>query len=244
MSSNTSGTEKHTFEMSGLGEGPYTLVTAAEASDDTRTGVFWCEHCGTVIKNRYFIKSSTGVYVVGVDCANKSGDQGIIDGIKRLKREEKVNAKAAQRLEAEKQLANSKLTEFKAAHDGKLPSQVAQELEAAYQVKRSAWIDALDAGEYPIVSELKKQGSTFAGSMHLQAYCREPYSNGQASVIKEIIAKMRSGARKNSKAYRAALPTIEMEFEALQVKLQAFNIDRREFEKAIDYANLMKGWES
>lgn len=75
----------HVFEISGLGKAPFSLSKPDETNE-----CFFCEHCGTILKNRYFIKSSDGkVSVVGVDCLNKTGDRGLIDSVKAEKRKKK-----------------------------------------------------------------------------------------------------------------------------------------------------------
>lgn len=77
----------HTFELSGLGKAPFNIVNP-QGHAFNKGEIFWCKHCGTQIKNRHFIKSQDGVVsIVGIDCLSKTGDQGLIDGQRRLKRE-------------------------------------------------------------------------------------------------------------------------------------------------------------
>ena len=74
---------QHTFELSGLGKAPFRVVQPKQHASELG-GVFWCQHCGTTIIHRHFVQSSDGkVSVVGIDCLKKTGDIGLVDGVKR-----------------------------------------------------------------------------------------------------------------------------------------------------------------
>jgi hypothetical protein len=100
----------HTFSLSGLGDAPFKLCHPGDEDAKTSTA-FFCEHCGTAIKNRYFVKSADGkVSVVGVDCLKKTGDAGLTDGVKRLRRQLRHEAREEQRSQAdETRKANDRL---------------------------------------------------------------------------------------------------------------------------------------
>lgn len=86
----------HTFELSGLGKAPFKVVKPTAKQNLEHGQVFFCEHCGTTIKNRHFIKSADGkLSVVGIDCLKKTGDQGLLDGERRIRKEQRDLARMA-----------------------------------------------------------------------------------------------------------------------------------------------------
>lgn len=188
----------HTFTVSGLGEAPFSLChpNALEARANT---AFYCEHCGTTLKNRFFVKSNDGkVSVVGIDCLSKTGDQGLIDGEKRLRqklrdeaREARVNAAMAEREAEDRQ-----------RFGGKSREEVIATLEAKIEALQSAHMEAVEA--HPATDLLSLHG--FELAMTHRAYSGESFSKGMLSTLVSIFAKKKSGARKNSKAYKEALP--------------------------------------
>lgn len=83
---------KHVFELSGLGKAPF-RCTGYYCADGQGTG---CAHCGTGIKHVFTIESSDGVVSrVGSTCVNKTGDKGLFDEAKAIKKQAIRNAKHA-----------------------------------------------------------------------------------------------------------------------------------------------------
>ena len=205
----------HTFEMSGLGLAPFTIVSPD--SFDEFGQQCWCSHCGTGLKNPYFVKSADGkVSMIGVDCARKSGDQGLWDGVLRAKRE----AASRKRSELYQVRRASQLAAEREFTGGKLVSECVDMIRAYAEDRRNGIASRLCefAQENPVVRSLTKFG--FEQSMELQAIVGQPYSKGQLTTIKEIYTKKCSGARKNSKAYRAAFDDCETEVLRLQLLLE------------------------
>lgn len=202
----------HTFQLSGLGKAPFKVVHPKQHAAE-KGSIFWCEHCGTQIKNRHFIKSADGkVSIVGIDCLKKTGDQGLVDGERRLKRQlknEEREARAVKDKEAREE-------EERAKYNGLTKAQVRDNLH-----KERENLLGLHVGnilDHQVMRFLSRAG--FETDMHIQACSGKPYSQGQLSVIKEICAKKASGSRKNSKKYKEAYETIEAvvnQFQAILV---------------------------
>ena len=194
----------HTFTLSGLGEAPFSLVHPNDPKAQENTA-FFCEHCGTSLKNRFFVKSADGkVSVVGIDCLAKTGDQGLIDGEKRLRRQlrqeerqAKTDAKVAQ-LEAED----------REKFGGKSREQVIEGLEAEIKDLKDRHYEVIFDHEATQVLNFNNS-SDFVESMLQKAYKGESFSRGMVSALVDVLAKKKSGARKNSKAYKAVLPEAE-----------------------------------
>ena len=198
----------HTFEQSGLGKFPFCIVEPKQHPIE-KGCVFWCEHCGTQIKNRNFVKSYDGkVSVVGIDCLNKTGDQGLIDGAKRIKREALEAIKAKKRAK----LVEDTLEQERIEHDGKTKSELIAELESKIDNKTDSFVLTIE--DNPVILSLVRMG--FELDMQVQAFRVRPFSLGQLSVIKKIYAKKVSGARANSKAFNAARVSSDQHVDDLQ----------------------------
>lgn len=205
-------TTQHTFELSGLGIAPFELVILTEPLV-SKAAVFWCEHCGTQIKNRYFVRSSDNIVsVVGIDCANKTGDQGIIDGIKRQKRLILAEKREAER----KEILDKKAVEERAKYDGHTIAELKEIAQNSIDELGREFAKNLET-DHPIISEM--ENNPFLKSMQLQAYCGQSLSRGQLSVTCEILAKKRSGSRKKSKVYNEAHERVSTEVENLNEAL-------------------------
>lgn len=206
----------HTFTLSGLGEAPFYLCHPNDPKARENTA-FFCEHCGTGLKNRFFVKSADGkVSVVGIDCLQKTGDQGLIDAEKRLRRqirqeerEAKVQANEQARQEADRQ-----------KFDGKTREEVIEDLRGEVQDLRDALYERVYDHE---ASRLLRSGnsSPFEKNMIEKAQNGEAFSNGMMNILVEIFAKKKSGSRKNSKAYKAVLPEAETLADAYQDMIQS-----------------------
>lgn len=204
---------RHTFEISGLGKAPFRVVQPKQNAIEAG-GIFFCEHCGTTIKNRHFIKSSDGkVSVVGVDCLRKTGDAGLVDGVKRLAREQRAQAREAERMANESaRIANERIE-----NGGKSNRELAADLESQYEAMTTAMIEEVIT--HPLHDMLTKFG--FEQSMQHAFYLLDPYTKGQLNTLYQIVAKKQSGARKGSAAYKAAYPQAVELVDSAQALLES-----------------------
>lgn len=198
----------HTFELSGLGVAPFTIIDPRHHAIE-KSGVFFCQHCGTIIKNQHFIKSSDNqISVVGIDCLKKTGDHGLIAGEKRIRQE-------TRRLERE----NVRTAKLKALHaqerelnDGLTNWELIQEKRAEVDSQITRFIDFIE--DHPIIELLSDIG--FEGDMKNHAFQVVPFSKGQLNAVLKIATKKLSGSRVNSKAYQAHLPKVSPLVDELQ----------------------------
>lgn len=216
----------HTFEQSGLGKAPFTITTASEQAKDAGA-VFWCEHCGTQLKNRYFVKSADNrVSVVGIDCLKKTGDAGLIAGAKRLQREAKANLIATTR---EQEAA--KRAELERQRNGGLSNwDMAEKIAAEIKEKRAAFPEKIV--DHVVLKSLTKDG--FELSMKQKALSGEPFSLGMLNTIKDIHTKKVSNARAGSAAFCSHFQGASAEVTALQSILE-------EFKREIDSLQSLRG---
>lgn len=205
-------TTTHAFEVSGLGKAPFRYLAHPGKAAVEKAGIFWCEHCGTMIKNRHFIVSHDGIVsVVGIDCLGKTGDAGLIDGQKeaarRIKAEERSQQDAARRAKGQQAFIDAY---------GVDADTLREQNDTEIRRLTDAFLDAFEASS--AYAALLKAGN-FGNAMIEQARRLETFSPGMRRTIKEVAAKHVSGARKNSKAYQAAYPEIEAEVDALATHL-------------------------
>lgn len=195
----------HSFTLSGLGQSPFRVIAPPKENSGCltkRLETFFCEHCGTMLKNRHFVKSSDGkVSVVGVDCLKKTGDAGLIAGHKRMVRENaaalREAVRVADRLEREA-LERQVL-------DGKTKAEIMNDCAELIKAEVSLLIDEVKA---TFAAQILEQ-SNFGTAMIQAAIYRDAFTPRMIEVMTDIIAKHTSGARKNTAAYKAALPAAE-----------------------------------
>lgn len=187
----------HSFTLSGLGIAPFKVVAPIK-----NCATFFCEHCGTTLKNQNFVKSSDGkVSVVGIDCLKKTGDLGLIAGANRLAREAAQEARMA-KAESEHQ---ARQAAERQALNGKTKAEVMNDCAELIKAEVSLLIDEVKA---TFAAQILEQ-SNFGTAMIQAAICRDAFTPRMIEVMTDIIAKHISGARKNSAAYKAALPVAE-----------------------------------
>lgn len=115
----------HAFEEAGLGKAPFRFVglessrdRAAVQRERESNGLTFttnyctsCDYCAQAIQNAYYVESSDGKrFKVGCNCIAKTGDSGLVDTVKRAKRE----ADRVAKLEANRIRTNSLLEAFRA----------------------------------------------------------------------------------------------------------------------------------
>lgn len=193
--------EVHVFTMSGLGNAPFYLHNPVGNEMAEVSGVFFCEHCGTVLKNRHFIKSSDGkVSVVGIDCLNKTGDSGLIDAVKAEKRKAKEEQRHAK---IDEKIAEHRSKEIEKY--GKPVEEIVNEIESDISTIKEKIKELTE--DNTIVEELSK--SNFGIAMITNIEKGDYLSESMIVVIKEIIAKKMSQSKKGSKRYKEIYPQAE-----------------------------------
>jgi len=185
-----------TFELSGLGTAPFTIVKAQPGNP-----TFFCEHCGTMLKNRYFVKSAEGrVSVVGVDCLKKTGDIGLLEGINRQKAMEK-----ARKREEEHQARQQNQRQM---YGGLTWEEKRLQLKSAWDTSLGAlrdWIE--DQALY------ESACSTNFGADVMASVCNgDKVTDNAVKILVEIRAKQISNSRKNSRAYKEKYPEAQAEW--------------------------------
>lgn len=222
----------HKWQEQGLGEAPFRAVAIismpspglAEANTNAynnavaeaqqaanRFGVMLCScnSCGQSLQNNVVIRDSKGKhFVVGIDCAGRTGDSRLITETEALERaRQKALREAryeAERLEREARIAaaqqeqrdrNGGLTDYEMEQKARQEAEAARRVQATEQ---NRWLlDVLARVPY---------SSDFVMSMirDLEAKPAADLSDRCLAILGEIYAKTVSGARKNSKAYKTA----------------------------------------
>lgn len=203
----------HVFTLSGLGQSPFYLHNPVGQEIAETAGIFFCEHCGTVLKNRHFIKSSDGkVSVVGIDCLNKSGDNGLIDAFKEQQRKSKQEARINHIEQKQAEHKDREVTLF-----GETVEVLVENINKEIVVLTEEIENELEVSAVGVV--LSK--SSFGQSMLKNMISGEKLSDNMIAVIKEIITKDVSSSKKNSKAYKESIPVAEQMFGDLMDSIGA-----------------------
>ena len=100
----------HRFEEAGLGIAPFRFVRFYESKyracpDAPVQPGTCCDYCGTGIMGVYELKDANGkTCKVGCECVKKTGDEGLIDVVKREVARQRREAKNAKRVIRQKRL--------------------------------------------------------------------------------------------------------------------------------------------
>lgn len=220
----------HVFTLSGLGEAPFKVIAPPKEDSCVLTATsetFFCEHCGTMLKNRHFIKSSDNkTSVVGIDCLKKTGDEGLIAGHKRLVKE----AAFAQR---EAQIEQNRILHESVQRE-RLGGKTIAELKDCYAEIISEYKRHLESElRESYVGKVLAQ-SNFGQNMLIRAELMDHFTDNMVSAMTSIVVKaVSNGARKNSAAYNAALPVAESHvkafFECLESRKELIDSLNSEF---------------
>lgn len=188
----------HAFTLSGLGQSPFSHCSASHELA-TKNVAFFCEHCGTILKNRHFVMSSDGkVSVVGIDCLRKTDDSGLIAATNQAIKE----ANALERHQAKQILIDGRLNNERQHFKGKTKVEACTEILSQVSKAEDKVIEQID--DLDITYYLAQSG--FGTSMIELAAGKNDYSQGMLNTMLEICAKCLSKSRKNSAAYKASLP--------------------------------------
>lgn len=184
--------------MSGLGEAPFSYCSPSHTLAINNIA-FFCEHCGTMLKNRYFVMSSDGkVSVVGIDCLRKTGDKGLIAATNEAINDDKFRARNI----ARQVIMNIKFDKERELFNGKTKDEACCELLSLSSKAEDEGIDRVD--ELAVTSFLSR--SNFGISMLELAIGQSELTKGMINSMIDICAKGLSHSRKNSTAYKSSLP--------------------------------------
>jgi hypothetical protein len=188
----------HTFTLSGLGVAPFKICSPSD-NGAIANQAFFCEHCGTMLKNRFFVSSSDGkVSVVGIDCLKKTGDAGLIAGANQCIKEQRSTDRMAKQTvkdDMRKQLQRD-------TFGGMTLDEVSEQCLNAIAAQKALLSSRLDELDITLVLS----ASNFGQDMVDYALSGSTYSSSMIRVMTEVMAKHISGGRKNSIAYKASMP--------------------------------------
>ncbi len=216
----------HKFEIAGLGKAPFKIVgfykmpSPSLAGENPNAynlqlqampsghGCGSCTYCGTPLVNNYLIESSDGVKSsVGCDCVGKVGDRGLTTKVKEMQRIARREARESKR-QAEYE---AKMQAQREANGGKTNAEI-------YQDKMNARNEAIEQGKLEIKASLKEVGLALRGAYGdfardlahlLKMVDFHSISPNMQRIAAEIATKQITGARKNSKAYKAEYGRVE-----------------------------------
>jgi hypothetical protein len=188
----------HSFTLSGLGNAPFSHCPASHKLA-LKNHAFYCEHCGTQLKNRHFVISSDGnVHVVGIDCLRKTGDNGLIEAANQEIKEQKAKAKLQEHESRIKNRLDKERLHFK----GKTKEETCTDLLAQSSQAEDDVIDQID--NLDITAFLSR--SNFGHHMIELASGQNSFTKAMITTMVEISAKQLSNSRKNSQAFKTSLP--------------------------------------
>ena len=215
----------HPFEAAGLGLSPFVLTGFSEKIYSACPGHSQpggtCDFCGTGIRYCCHIRSHDGKhFIVGTDCVAKLGrsDNRLVKSVerkvlelKRQQREEKRRAEWDRRQAATTALLQSQrernggLTDYEVK---KQAERAAEDAKAADVCSRNEWLLSI-LRDVPY-------GSDFVTNMTIELSTRSlahELSPRMREVLRDIYAKTKTGARRNSKKYDAAAEEFESKIE-------------------------------
>lgn len=201
----------HAFQLNGLGEAPFTFQGVDEQPDG-------CDHCGTAIRFRFWLKSADGqTFKVGSDCIEKTGDAGLID-IAR----ERVNQRRREAAQAKRDAAwLVECNAQRARNPGGLTDwELAEAEQEAEKARKAPIIETL----LPLADQLQDDRGNFRDSVARSL--REgfvPSPNGQC-IVAEILGKL--AGRKGGKAFTTEKERVLAILAAADTALKSKETDR------------------
>lgn len=218
----------HVFQSSGLGIAPFTLSNASHPKAKANLS-FFCEHCGTMLKNRFFVMSSDNIVsVVGIDCLKKTGDSGLINDAKECMKKEREDKKMARNAKVRENRLNTE----RALLNGRTRDDVIQECINNIEVqKQKFWKVIKKLPAYQMLME----GYAFGPSVIQSMINGLEVSDGATDIISAIITKhLSNGARKNSPEFCKS----KLEAELLCKKLISLANKHREVINRIETSRI------
>ena len=221
----TESPKAHSFELAGLGTGPYKFLYAyslpspslaeqnpsayslalREQPRDLVGGVGCCAHCGRGIRNIYVIQDAQGrKYGIGCDCVEKTGDPCIANPVKieEARRQARARAAAAEEKRRARVEAYQSTPEYKAKIEREAQERAEHEVRKANVVAKWENIIALLRERAP--------RSGFCQSVHDQLLNGLEPEGKALAIVLEIYGK--NFGRYGSKKYNEAV-------DALRAKL-------------------------
>jgi hypothetical protein len=172
-------------------------------------GLSSCHSCGQCLQNNVVIRDVNGKhFVVGIDCARKTNDAKLITQAEALEKTRQREIKRA-REEQERQEREARIQAAHVAQRERNGGLTDYELQAKQeQEAREARTAVMEEKNFWLLSVLRQvpYTSDFVNGMIDALVNREAktLSGRCLNILGEIYAKQISGARKNSKAYKAA----------------------------------------
>lgn len=220
----------HKFELAGLGKAPFKCVglaqipspSLAEANPDAYNnalralppdfGCGTCHYCGQAIMNCYLIVSSDGhKFAVGCECVRKTGDAGLTDKTKALKRQADREKKAAARQAAYERELEKQREKNGGLTDHEVWQQEQEAKRREEQRKRDRRVNILQG----LAARMRDGRGGFRDSVAATlAEGGLPFGRGW-DLTCEILAKQEG--RRGSKAYDAEYEKIEATLEAAEL---------------------------
>ncbi len=190
-------TDAHTFTLSGLGNHPFTVQSPGHPKA-LENNFFACEHCGKMLRNRFFVESADGIVsVVGIDCLTKTGDSGLIAGAARIIKAAKSEAIMEKRTQALMALRDAEKIKF----NGLTKDQVVDSIQAriASALNDETYLSSI--AEHQVSAILRKTEGNFALAVMDMATAGKKLTDGMTRALIDITTKAISGARKGSKMH-------------------------------------------
>ena len=182
---------------------------------------WYCDHCGTPIEHHMIVVDSNGDHFsVGSDCSHKLNDArlstAVKEAIKKRNRQKAQDKRAAERAakaatyEAElddQRLRNGGMTDYE--------KNVEKNKALRLALRADRHLAAAD-----IIACLHREGGNFSQSMIESILAGSELRPTAIRIICEIMAKIRSGSRKNSKAYNAKYDDCSAELNEAMERLK------------------------
>ncbi|WP_318493560.1 hypothetical protein [Photobacterium leiognathi] len=196
-----------------------------------------CDHCGTGIMHHFILEDEDKErFSVGSSCIEKLGQYDLVTAAQKMEKERqrKLRHERAEKKRAEQHAKyEAEIEEQRKKNGGLTDREVLLEERNQRELDNKKKYSELSA---PIVALLEKASGNFCDSMADNLRKGSMPSGGAKRIVIEVMTKQYTGARKNSKAYNAALPEMEALFESVESE---FKIIR---ESHFTYLNKSFGW--
>lgn len=180
----------------------------------------FCHHCGTGIRLHFILEDELGDrYSVGSSCIDKLGQKELVTEAHamKLERDRAKRKEAADRKREQQQEAReAKLQAQRDKNGGLTDYELKQKDRKDREEQNSLQYREISK---PIKTLLRAAGGDFCKSIVSSLNDGKMPSGGGKVITIEIMAKQKSGARKNSKAYKAVYPEMEALFNDISSQI-------------------------
>lgn len=169
-----------------------------------------CHHCGTGIRLHFILEDDLGDrYSVGSSCIDKLGQKELVTEAHamKLERDRAKRKEAADRKREQQHKDREAKLQAQRDKNGGLTDHEVKQKEREDREKQNA-LQYREISK-PIKTLLRAAGGEFCNSIINSLNEGKMPSGGGKSITIEIMTKQKSGARKNSKAYKAVYPEME-----------------------------------